>query len=227
MDFFESLIQNFTEHFNKTYNQPSYPNQNHVSCKFLYDLCVETDPDFVLDIGTNFGASTLSLAYGLKSLNRKVNRLTTIDISHQHWNNTTPVIQKELLLQHEINIEGIKTICNDFKSIDPKTVISDDSRYFVFYDIHDTATYSFSAKFFNEWVPLLQNPVLVFHDVSVTSDSYVVTQIDPNYPRVTARHFSGQNYSGFKECSEIIKWANERKLEINAVPQTSIVWIKS
>jgi len=217
MEFLSEMIQNFSKYFSEKYNTESYPNQNYESVKFLYEKCIEFNPDMVMDIGTNFGASTISFMRAMEALSKPLSLITTIDLDHDHWKNKTPKIQK-------IDLSKVKTITSDFKLIDPLSVIQN-VRYFIFYDIHDTDSFSFSGKFINEWIPRLKNSIIAFHDVSIVSKDFEWRQDNNQYPMETIE-YNGKFYAGYRECKTIIEWVKEKNIEIFDVPKTSIVWIK-
>jgi len=227
-DFLKTLINNYSVYFKKTYDQEKYPNQDENSCEFLYNACMDVNPDYIIDIGTNFGASTLSLAYALTRLGHNLETLTTIDYSHIHWETVTPVIQKNILEESGIDIKKIVSICKDFKAIDPLEIIKKDARYLIFFDIHDTLDFSFSSLFLDSWIPLVPNSFICMHDFSAVPETFQLIQgIDKSSPRTKARHFSGQLFSGFKECETVIDWMNINKIMIESVPNTSIIHFKT
>lgn len=222
-EFCKILINNFTEYCEKVYGYVKYPNQNQVSCQAIVDSCLEINPDFVLDIGTNFGASTLSLAYGLKKLGKGMSELTTIDYNHAHWIKETPLIQKNLLIEHGINIDDIHAVCSDFQKLDPQNFVKQ-GKALIFYDIHDTINHSFMSDFVDKWIPILMCGRVMAHDFSLVKKGYVLSPAtDPNYPRIMIEHFSGDVFAGFKECETLIQWTNKVKKPVFSIPGTSII----
>lgn len=218
--FFNQLIGGFSGFFSVNYDTDIYPNQTYDSIRFIYDKCMEINPDAVIDIGTNFGASTIAAAKALHDLKKNLDIMTTIDLDHDHWKNKTPIIQKHLL--DGMNISDIKTITSDFKLITPE--IDEKKKYFVFYDIHDTNEYSFVEKFLNEWVPKFNNSIIAFHDVSVVPNDFVLLQSSEQYPMAKIE-YNDIWYAGYSECEKIVQWAKNNKISLNNVPETSIVWI--
>jgi len=223
-DFCKRLVDNLTEYCGKTYGYEKYPNQDHVSCQSIVDACLEVKPDYALDIGTNFGASTLSLAFGLKSLGRDLSVLTAIDYSLKHWQTETKVVQKELLEKNKINVGAIREVCADFQTLDPKDFIKD-GKALVFYDIHDTLKHSFMTDFIERWLPLFSSGSrIMVHDFSAVPDDFVSPyKPDLKNPRSRAKHFNGTMFEGFMEVEVLIKNLNKTGLQVYSVPNTSVI----
>jgi len=225
-EFLNKLVNNYSKFFKETYEKEKYPNQDIHSCTALYDLCVSLNPDFVIDIGTNFGASTLSLSFALKTLGKPLSLLTTIDKSQRHWKEETPEIQQELLEKEGLDLKQIKTIESDFISLDAAQFVRKDVKIFVFYDIHDNNSETYSDKFLLNWVPLLGEAVVTVHDCSHVSESYVLRTDYKGYTMTKLRHFSGKLFAGFGECKRFIEWANEKEKDVFNVPKTSLIYFK-
>lgn len=224
-DFCKRLVDNLTEYCGKTYGYEKYPNQDHVSCQSIVDACLEVKPDYVLDIGTNFGASTLSLAFGLKSLGRDLSVLTAIDYSLKHWQTETKVVQKELLEENGINVGAIREVCADFQTLNPKDFIKT-GKALVFYDIHDTLKHSFMTDFIERWLPLFSSGSrIMVHDFSAVPKDFVSSyKPDPQNPRSMGEHFSGQTFEGFMEVEVLVGWLNKTGRQAHDVPDTSVMW---
>jgi len=213
MDFINRMIQNLDVFYQNVYGK-NFPDQRESSCGMIYDLCVKENPDAVIEVGTCYGSSTLSLMYALKVLNKPMSILTTIDRDHQNWHKSGSEIQKDLLREYGINPGEIRLIRDDFRRIDPRSLIDPDKKYVVFYDIHDEENVSSSPKFFAEWEPLLKNAVVMFHDFNRTET------LESVYPSEmsAATSFDGRHYLGYTECKGIIAWVNERKIQIGDFP---------
>ena len=194
--------------------------QNETSCKAIIKTCIDIEPDYVVEIGTNYGLSTLSLAYALKFLGKEVSDLTTIDISHDHWKNETPGIQQDVLGPNGININGIKTVTEDFIKLHPEPFMRE-GKVLVFYDIHDTEDVSYAQKFLDEWIPLFDYGHVLFHDFNILGKNPWI-RMDKKLPLSTAKHFSGLPFEGYKECKVVIDWMNETHRKVRKIPQTSI-----
>ena len=222
--FCEVLVDNFTEYCGKTYGYEKYPNQDHVSCQSIVDACLETKPDYVLDIGTNFGASTLSLAFGLKSLGKSLSSLTVIDYSLKHWREETQLVQKQLMAEHGINANAIREVCADFQTLNPKDFVMD-GKALVFYDIHDTLKHSFMTDFIDRWIPLFSSGSrIMVHDFSAVPDDFVSPyKPDPKNPRSRLKHFSGVTFEGFMEVEILVRWLNKMVKQVHGVPDTSVM----
>lgn len=225
-EFLSELVDNYSIFFQETRNIGKYPNQDITSCTALYDLCVSIDPDFVIDIGTNLGASTLSFALALKAVGKPLSLLTTIDKNQVPWREETPIIQQSFLKKGEIEIEQINVIEADFLSLDPLQFLRDDVKGLVFYDIHDTNLRTFSEKFLYSWVSLLGKSVVAIHDCSLVPKSHILRENYNDYTMTKQTHFSGKTYAGFNECKSFIEWANEKRYDIFDVPETSIIYFK-
>lgn len=224
-EFLNELVENFSNFFKEAYNQEIYPNQNIESCMALYNMCLSMNPDYVIDIGTNYGASTLSFAYALKVLNKSLSLLTTIDRDLKHWRNETPEFQHGLLKRAGLDIKQIDVIESDFLALEPSKLLKKDSKCLLFYDIHDSDVESYSDKFLLNWVPKLSNAIVAVHDCSCVKENFVL-RIFEGYTMTKSEHFSGKIFAGFEECRRFIEWANEIKKEIFSIPKTSIIYFE-
>jgi len=225
LTFCRDLVDNFTEYCNKTYGYEKYPNQDRISCEAIVESCLDVKPDYVLDIGTNFGASTLSLAYGLKTLGKSLSAMTTIDYSLKHWREETPAVQKVLLEEHGIDPVMIPSVCADFQSLNPSNFVKS-GKALVFYDIHDTLKHSFMTDFLNKWLPSFsEGSRIMVHDFSAVPKDFISPyKPDPKNPRSRLEHFSGVTFEGFMEVEILVRWLNERKKQSHGVADTSIMW---
>lgn len=225
-NFLSELVDNYSRFFQETRNMEKYPNQDISSCTALHDLCVSFDPYFIVDIGTNLGASTLSFALALKVLGKPLSLLTTIDKNQVPWREKTSVIQQSLLKKREIDIRQINVIESDFSSLNPSQFLRDNVKGFVFYDIHDNNLQTVSDKFLLNWVPLLGEAIVAVHDCSLVPESHILRENFKDYTMTQHRHFSGKIYAGFNECKSFIEWANEKRYDVFDVPKTSIIYFK-
>ena len=214
-EFFEKMIGSFSEHFKKTRGKDTYPNQTVDSCVALYNLCKNSNPDIVVDVGTNYGASTISLIAALADSNKDLSAMTTIDVDHYHWIKETPGIQRELLRQYKYDCRKINTVTKNFGVIDPRELLLPDKKILIFYDMHDHKG-PFSIKLLTEWVPLIKSGLVVFHDLTPVADDFEF--LPERRPRSKAKHFSGMMFAGFAECERIVKWLNKKRISINIVP---------
>jgi hypothetical protein len=227
--FCRKLIKNYSEFFKKEYKMETYPNQSVLSCLCLIAKCIEINPDYVIDIGTNYGASTLSLAYALKKLGKDLSCLITIDKELSYWAKTISEVQNKLMGEYDINPCRINMITADFKDIDPLKIIKSDSKNLLFYDIHDVKDVSFFDWFIKNWVPLLKGSIIGIHDASLVPKNFQyqpAEKEDPDYPHVLAHHYSGKTVSGYSECNVIIDWLNDIKKDFYSVKDTSIIFIE-
>jgi len=178
-----------------------------------------------LDIGTNFGASTLALAFGLKSLGKNLSILTTIDYDLKHWQKETRLVQKELIIEYGIDPTSINGICADFQSLNPNNFVKS-GKALVFYDIHDTLKHSFMTDFLNKWLPSFsEGSRIMVHDFSAVPKDFISPyKPDPKNPRSRLEHFSGVTFEGFMEVEILVRWLNERKKQSHGVVDTSIMW---
>jgi len=221
MDFINRMIQNFDAYCRRE-NGNDFTDQRESSCETIYDLCVKEDPDGVIEVGTNFGSSTLSLMYALKGLKKPLSALTTIDRDHQNWHRSGSIIQKDLLNEYEINPAEINLVRGDFRYIDPLSLIDPDKKYVIFYDIHDEINIDSSSKFLAEWEPLLKNAVIMYHDFNR------IESPGSDHPSnmSVGTSFDGRHYLGYTECEKIISWVNERKVEIGDTLPSGIYYKK-
>jgi len=137
--------------------------QNAISCKSILKICLDVESDYVLEIGTNYGLSTLSIAYALHLLGKDLSCFTTTDIDHSHWINETPTIQTGLILNSELDIKRIKTVQEDFIKLSPQGLVKP-GKVLVFYDIHDTVSVTYMEKFIQDWIPLFDQGCIMVHD---------------------------------------------------------------
>jgi hypothetical protein len=225
--FCKKMLANYSEFFKEKYKQEVYPNQDVKSCLSLITKCIEFNPDYVIDIGTNYGASTLSFAYALKKLGKDLSCLTTVDMEASYWKNTISRVQCDLMGEYDINPYRIKVVTSDFKVLDPKKIIPENSKIFLFYDIHDILSFSFFEKFIKDWAPLLKGAYIGIHDISlVPKDFQFIGEDDPDYPHINADHFSGKTVNGFIECKVIMDWLNSIGKDFYPVENTSVIYIE-
>lgn len=213
-EFFKVMIENLSRYFNDAYRQ-TFTNQTIDSCMGLYNLCKNENPDTVIEIGTNHGASTFALGVAMKSLGKDASLITSIDLDHKKWKKSFD-IHKNLLKEYGLNLKKVKTITANFNDIDPKVIIDSSKRIFIFYDMHDH-TGPWSQRLLDRWVPLVKNGTFSIHDISPTYESYKIAH-DIKSPRTKIRYMSGQYFTGFNECFRIIKWANNNKIDIKIFP---------
>ena len=161
----------------------------------------------MIEIGTNHGASTLSICL---ALNVPLSNMTTVDLSHVAWKEA-PGIQQDVEEVAAMNLSDVKFITQDFGSIHPEMVACSDERYFVFYDIHDH-TAPFSEKFLNEWVPRFKNALVAIHDMSIVPNDYVLPQSETKRSKAV---YNSVTYAGFAECERVINWAVNNNVTIN------------
>ena len=212
--FFIKIISGFKEYFKKTYNQ-EFTNQTIDSCMAIYNLCKEETPDQVIEIGTNHGASTFALVAAMKSLEKDLSLITTIDLDHEKWKESFN-IHKDLLKEYDLNLGKVKTITANFNDIDPETIIDSSKRTFIFYDMHDH-TGPWSQRLLDLWVPLVKKGVFSIHDISPVHESFEWAS-DAVSPRTKIQSSNGQYFAGFNECYRIINWANKNNTKIKIFP---------
>jgi len=220
-DFCERLMGGFSAYFEQR-QALRLITQSKASCKAIVKACLHIEPDYVLEIGTNYGLSTLSLAYALKLLGKDLSALTTTDIELGHWLDETPGIQRALLLNAEIDLSHIQAVRGDFILMPPQRMVRP-GKVLVFYDIHDTATVSYMEKFIAEWIPLFDHGYVMVHDCYPPKSAYWIPRDDPVYPVTKGRHFSGMEFEGYPECKVLVDWFNVTDRSIHAIPGTSIV----
>jgi len=212
--FFERMISGLREYFKDVYKQ-GFTNQTVASCMAIYNLCKEENPDQVVEIGTNHGASTFALAMAVKLLEKDLSLITTIDLDHEKWKESFN-IHKDLLKEQDLNLGKIKTLTANFNDIDPETIIDPSKKTFVFYDMHDH-TGPWSQRLLDLWVPLVKTGAFSIHDITPVQSSFEVVH-DEISPRTKILCSNGQYYAGFNECFRIIKWANSHNINIRTFP---------
>jgi hypothetical protein len=220
-EFCDRLIGNATNYFRKK-NSLKLLTQSKASCKAIIKSCIDAEPDCVLEIGTNYGLSTLSLAYALKVLGKPMYEITTVDVDHSHWIKETPEIQKGLLLNAGIAMPDVKTITGDFSKLDPKSCARP-RKMFAFYDIHDTVSQSYMAIFLRDWLPRIESGIVMVHDFCLEGSDYWLDRDNPVYPTSRAVHASGRAYEGYAECKVLIDYLNSFGIDVEDYPGTMLV----
>ncbi len=213
-DYFEQMVTVFKKYF-KEYYRNVFTNQSVETCTGIYNLCKKENPDQVVEMGTNHGASTLSIVKALTDLGKDLSIITSIDLDHEKWKATFN-IQKELIKKYDLNLGKVKLITQDFNSVDPVEIIDPEKKVFIFYDMHDHRG-PWSQRLLDLWVPLVKNGVFSIHDVTPVSESFEIVQ-DKISPRTKIQYKSGQYFAGFNECFRIIKWANTNNINIEIFP---------
>jgi len=206
--FFEDVIENFSNHFKESHNKP-FTTQTVDSCISIYDLCLFYEPENIVEIGTNHGASTISILKALKNLGKNNAPFTSIDLSHKAWEEVG-TIQKQLV--EDLSWESVITITDDFNQVDPISVNLGE-KLFLFYDMHDH-TGPWSLRLLTQWLPHMKNALIAIHDFSRVDDSYIVKSTEIQ-PKTKMKYLNGQTYAGFLEVGRIIKWANTNRIKIN------------
>jgi len=211
--FFETMINNFKDHFLKE-RKKEFTNQTVESCMDIYNVCKEVHPDSVIEIGTNYGASTLALSLSMKDMNKDLSNILTIDLHHTYWLRTRNV--QELILKEEgLKIERVKFLSKNFNEIDPMDIVEGDKKVLIFYDIHDHDG-PWSQKLLDSWIPLIKNGAFMIHDISPVPDNFEF-KIDKSdrRPRSKIKYLkTNKSYAGFAECGRIINWANKNEIII-------------
>jgi len=220
-EFCERLVGDFKLHFRRM-RSVHLLTQSIASCNAIIEACLDINPDYVLDIGTNYGLSTLSLAQALKLLGKDLSVLTTTDIDHSHWLNETPEIQKGLLLNSEICTDEIHAVCSDFMDLDPGSMIRP-GKVLVFYDIHDSPSVSMMGRFLEQWLPRFTEGYVMVHDFYLAHSGYWIDRDVPECPVSTAEHFSGHVFEGFKECRVLIEWMNSIDKHLRVLEGVSVI----
>lgn len=209
--FFEDLIQRFKEIFINLHNT-NFTNQSVLSCTDIYNLCVDKNPDRVIEIGTNYGASTISLAKAMNDLKKPLDSILTFDLSHEYWKRSLSLFS-DIMKRENLDISQIKYVSKDFNILNPEEIITCD-KTLIFYDIHDHRG-PWSQKLIENWVPLLNGTVIV-HDITEVNEHFEITDNEKS-KRSKALHFSGKYFAGFNECNRIISWANENKIDLGII----------
>jgi len=198
--------------------------QSRESCRAILKACIEIEPDYVLDIGTNYGLPCLSLAYGLITLGKNLSVLTTSDIDLKHWLEETPIVQQELLADCRMDVHRIHAVQEDFNRIDPNSFVQR-GKVLVFYDIHDTTTppISYMRTFLDTWMPLFDHGQMMIHDFFLPGIQHWMDPDDPMYAITKARHISGLEFEGYPECKVLVDWLNQSERKLYPVPSTSVL----
>jgi len=210
--FFKMMRENLVEYFNRVYKQP-FSNQTVESCMAIYNLCKDVNPDYVVEMGTNHGASTFALAMAMDDMGKDLSCITSIDLDHLKWKESFK-IQSYLLNNYGLEIGKIKTITGDFNNINPEDVVDPSKKIFVFYDMHDHKG-PWSQRLLDLWVPLIDS--IAVHDIYPVDESFELVQ-DEISPRTKIQYMDGQYFAGFNECARIIKWLNMNKIKMRVFP---------
>ena len=65
-EFFSKIVSNFKDHFDKVRGK-AFTNQSVDSCLDIYNLCFQENPEKVVEMGTNYGCSTIALAKAMSA----------------------------------------------------------------------------------------------------------------------------------------------------------------
>jgi len=206
---FEQIVQNFTKHFEDCHDK-AFTTQNVRSCLDIYNACKEANPDHVVEMGTNHGASTLSICLAMNGLGKPLSNITTMDLSHVAWLEA-PKIQGGIPEIAAMDLSLVKYVTGDFKNIDPLPVKSA-GKLFVFYDIHDH-TFPLSQKFLDEWLPYIRDGVIAIHDISEVPSNYVLPESDTKRSKAV---YKDKMYAGFAECETFVNWAVANNVTLNS-----------
>jgi len=194
-----------------------YSAQNFASCLGIYNLCQQASPDWVVDVGTAYGASALVCALALVHMGRSPACLTTIDFQHVGWEHSLG-LHAELLAESGVEAHEIQTVTRSFTQVPARDILQGRERLFLFYDIHDSIDDVPSATLFQGWVPLIQSGLVAVHDCVVASYEGQAIQ--------TARHHEGQLFAGYPECARTINWLNEYKASVGVAPQVNAIYFE-
>ncbi len=193
----------------------------------LFGLCIIENPDIVLDIGTNQGNSCIALGLALNVLGNSLSNLFTFDVNHSLFHKTKQKY-KQLFQTTKLNIDKINLVTNDFGIISSEKFLRIQTNFFIFYDIHDGEYgVSNSEKFINEWIPKINDGLVVVHDiVPCDKDWERPTEwgTPPSYSKVQL--WTGQWFWGFGECENFINLLNEHKANLIAIPNTSLIYFR-
>lgn len=210
LQYFKILITNMIKFFDSTRNK-KFTNQTIETCLSLYYLCKNKNPDKVIEIGTNYGASTYALALAMKTLNKDLSCITSIDLEHGKWRDSFN-IHKDLIKDYDLKVEKIKTITENFNKIEPENVVDFSKKVFIFYDMHDHEG-PWSQRLLNLWIPLIKKGAVAIHDITPVNEDFEWAQVDIPL-RTKCKYLNGQYYAGFNECERIINWANTNDIKI-------------
>lgn len=209
MNAFERIVENFTKHFDDNHDN-KFTTQDVKSCTEIYELCKKATPDHVVEMGTNHGASTLSICLAMTELGKPLSNITTMDLSHQAWGEAAE-IHKGVPEIAAMDLSQVKYITGDFKDLDP-TPVKSAGKVFVFYDIHDH-TFPLSQKFLDEWLPCIRDGVIAIHDMSEVPNDYILPDVDTKRSKAA---YKDRTYAGFAECETFINWAVKNNVEVTS-----------
>lgn len=207
-EYFKNLIENFSDYFEKNHDQ-KFTNQSINTCLSIYGLCLEKNPDYIIEIGTNYGASMFSLMMAMKSLNKNLSCITSIDLDHKKWLKSFD-IQSDLINTYDLNLRAVKIITKDFNKVNPVPLLDGKKNVFIFYDMHDHKG-PWSQRLLDIWYPLLNTGTIAVHDITPVESNF---EFEDDLNRSKAVYKNGQNYAGFNECARIINWANSNNIEL-------------
>ena len=219
--FFGNAISNLENHFEADHAPKRFTCQTARSMLSIYDLCMEIEPDHVVEVGTNHGGSTLAIIMALRDLHRTLGNITSIDLTHKTWMDV-PQIHANIVKGMGIDFSLVKTISGDFSKIEPSRSVIPAGKTSVFYDMHDHEG-PWSQILLDNWVPLIEDGFVAIHDFSKVPDGYTPKQDDR--PRSAAKYtYTSQTYSGFAEVKRVIEWANDNQVLLHDL--VGGVWFK-
>jgi len=201
--FFQKLVENYG---------PDFTDQGVGTCLALYGLCLLTRPEYVVEVGTGYGASTIAFAQAMLRQGKSPGRITTI-CRRKHarfWRVATPRIQGELI--EGLRLQDIHAIEAEFQDVDPASALPTHD-VLVFYDIHDTDQF-YSRALLEKWIPRIERGFVAIHDFSPVQPGKDVDNSRKAWLRTQATHFSGTKYRGYGEVAPIIWWLNEHRVPV-------------
>ena len=194
----------------------------------IMDLCERAEPTYIIDIGTNLGASCLAMASGMAIQGKSMEAITTIDIHHGLWMRTQRRWDS-WFMNFGVDTRAITALEVDFKALKAEDVIPESGRGMIFWDIHDLEDSTGkpnSPIFISQWLQRITGIVAV-HDIIPCEEDWEWPdhwKAPPSFSKIQS--IDGQWYRGFGEAETFIEYLNGHNVAPTAIPDTSLIWFE-
>ena len=195
----------------------------------LMELCDRADPDFVVDIGTNYGVSCLALASAMTLQGKSMDAVTTIDIHRGLWMRTLSKWDN-WFANFGMDAKAITALEVDFKALLPKDIIPEGDQGMVFFDIHDHddgSSVANSPIFIKDWLPLISKGIVAAHDMNPCDENWERPRHWGTVPSAdVVECWTGQWFRGFGEVKTFIDLFNKYEVAPQVIEGTSLIWFE-
>jgi hypothetical protein len=187
------------------YNVRPFNQQTAQSLTELYLLVNACQPRTILELGAGTRSSTLALAAATATLSSKC-KIYSLDIS--------PISFQEFRTQHFSDLKFGPVTDIQENAVNFLIPAKWKRPLFILYDAHDDDIPGsiISSHAIDHWFPHLSGQVVAVHDCSVFSADYAESFAN-HY--TDAVHFSGRRVVGFREVTPLVRWMNDRRVDLH------------